>query len=421
MIKKIFFKNFKCYENAELSIENITTLIGTNSSGKTNAIEGIMILSEIVSGKDIITILDGTRNGGAVIRGGSSGCSRFFSGSFTLGCIVQYNDETDLLYEISLNVEDKVNVKSETLTYIYGNNKKKIFVTREDTENTENIIVFYNNGKNGRNTGIICNRSFSVISQVSAKIPLETDYGKRIADYAECIINNLRKILFLSPEFPQMRGYSQINDNILKINASNISSVLYKLCKNDINKKILVDITRKLPENEISGISFAEGPLNDVIFFINEIYGGVEEKIDASRLSDGTLSCLAIIAAVLSEEEGGMVIIEEIDNGLHPGRAKILIQQISDIARKRKIDILFTTHNPVLLNTLNKDDLYGVNIVYRENNNGSGKITTLVNIKDMPMLLAIGKLGDVFTNGRILDFIKKKQGSDSYSWLGVQE
>ncbi len=418
MIKKIYFDSFKCYEKAELSIENITTLIGTNSSGKTNAIEGIMVLSEIVSGKDIITILDGTRNGGGVIRGGSSGCARFFSGSFALGCRIQYNNKTDLLYEISINVEDSVKVKKEILTEISGNNKKEIFITKDNIKNTGNITVFCNN-ENGRNPGIICNSSFSVISQISAKIPLDTDYGKKITNYANCIIKNLKKILFLSPEFTQMRGYSQINDNILKVNASNISSVLYKLCKDDINKEILLDIARKLPENEISGISFAEGPLNDVIFFIDEIYGGRKEKTDASRLSDGTLSCLAIVAAVLSEEEEGMVVIEEIDNGLHPGRAKMLIQQISSIARKRKVDVLFTTHNPVLLNTLSKDDLYGVNIVYRENNNGNGKIITLVNIKDMPMLLAGGKLGDVFTNGMILDFIKKEHGADDYSWLEV--
>lgn len=421
MIKKIYFDNFKCYEKAELSIENITTLIGTNSSGKTNAIEGIMVLSEIVSGKDIITILDGTRNGGSVIRGGSSGCARFFSGSFTLGCLVQYNNKTDLLYEISINSDDKVNVKKELLTEISGNSKKRIFITKENIQDTENITVFCNSNKDGIIPEIICNCSFSVISQISAKIPLETDYGKKTVDYANCIIKNLKKILFLSPEFTQMRGYSQINDNILKVNASNISSVLYKLCKNDINKKILLDITKKLPENEISGISFAEGPLNDVIFFIDEIYGGREEKTDASRLSDGTLSCLAIIAAVLSEEEEGMVVIEEIDNGLHPGRAKMLIQQISGIARRRKVDVLFTTHNPVLLNTLSKDDLYGVNIVYRENNNGNGKIITLVNIKDMPMLLAGGKLGDVFANDMILDFIKKEHGTNDYSWLEVQE
>lgn len=421
MIKKIYFDNFKCYEKAELSIENITTLIGTNSSGKTNAIEGIMVLSEIVSGKDIITILDGTRNSVSVIRGGSSGCARFFSGSFTLGCRIQYNNKTDLLYEISINVEDNVNVKKEILTEISGNNKKEIFITKENIKDTENITVFCNNNKSKTTPGIICNRSFSVISQISAKIPLDTDYGKKITNYANCIIKNLKKILFLSPEFTNMRGYSQINDNILKVNASNISSVLYKLCKDDINKKILLDITRKLPENEISDISFAEGPLNDVIFFIDEIYGGRKEKTDASRLSDGTLSCLAIVAAVLSEEEEGMVVIEEIDNGLHPGRAKMLIQQISSIARKRKVDVLFTTHNPVLLNTLSKDDLYGVNIVYRENNNGNGKIITLVNIKDMPMLLAGGKLGDVFTNGMILDFIKKEYGADDYSWLEVQK
>ena len=209
------------------------------------------------------------------------------------------------------------------------------------------------------------------------------------------------------------------NDVDLKVNASNISSVLFKLCENPANKKVLLDIMGNLPENEISDISFAEGPLNDVILFLNEVYGGREEKIDASRLSDGTLRCLAIVAALLNEEEGGMIAIEEVDNGIHPGRAKMLIQQISNIARKRKIDVLLTTHNAIMLNALTKTDLYGVNVAYRDKDDGSGKIVTLVKIDDMPSLLANGKLGDVFTEGKILEFIKKENEDEDYSWLGV--
>ena len=216
-----------------------------------------------------------------------------------------------------------------------------------------------------------------------------------------------------------MRGYSLTNDVELKVNASNISSVLYKLCENPENKKLLLDIMGKLPENEIRDISFAEGPLNDVILFLNEVYGDREERIDASRLSDGTLRCLAIVTALLNEEEGGMIVIEEVDNGIHPGRAKMLINQISDIVSKRKIDVLFTTHNAILLNALTKKDLYGVNISYREQYDGSGKIVSLVKIEDLHSLLANGKLGDVFTEGKILDFIKKVQEKDDYSWLGV--
>ena len=41
MIKCFTFENFKSFEKAELDIESLTTLIGTNASGKSNAIEGI--------------------------------------------------------------------------------------------------------------------------------------------------------------------------------------------------------------------------------------------------------------------------------------------------------------------------------------------------------------------------------------------
>lgn len=51
MIKKFYYKDFKCFEEATLNVENVTILIGTNASGKTNAVEGAMILSELVTGR----------------------------------------------------------------------------------------------------------------------------------------------------------------------------------------------------------------------------------------------------------------------------------------------------------------------------------------------------------------------------------
>ena len=49
MIKSFIFENFKSFEKATLNIEALTTLIGTNSSGKSNAIEGIEILAKAVT------------------------------------------------------------------------------------------------------------------------------------------------------------------------------------------------------------------------------------------------------------------------------------------------------------------------------------------------------------------------------------
>lgn len=419
MIKKIFFNNFKCYKNAELSTENLTTLIGTNSSGKTNAIEGMMILSEVVSGRELSTILDGTKNGVGLVRGGSKGCARFKSDHFGLGCVVSFDGKVDLKYEIEISVEKRVTIKMESLVEIIEKNEKQMFYTKEASIDSGDIAVSCNNGKKGKNPDIICIRSSSIISQVASKLSTETKYGKNIVEYANRVIETMKNILFLNPEISQMRGYSLTNDTELKVNASNISAVLYQLCMDKTNKQILLEIMSKLPENEIRDISFEEGPLNDVILFLNEVYGKKQERIDSSRLSDGTLRCLAIIAALLNEKEGGMIAIEEVDNGIHPGRAKMLIQQISDIASKRKIDVLITTHNAVVLNALSKRDLYGVNIAYRNSEDGSGEIIKFTLIDDMPALLANGKLGDVFTDGKVLKFIKDEKIESDYSWLEV--
>ena len=60
MIKSFIFENFKSFEKAELNLEALTSLIGTNSSGKSNAIEGIHILADTATGLELGTILDGT-------------------------------------------------------------------------------------------------------------------------------------------------------------------------------------------------------------------------------------------------------------------------------------------------------------------------------------------------------------------------
>ena len=184
-------------------------------------------------------------------------------------------------------------------------------------------------------------------------------------------------------------------------------------------KAVLLDAMRQLPENEIADISFSEGPLNDVILFLNEIHGKKNIKIDATRLSDGTLRCLAVLGALLSEKERGMIVIEEVDNGIHAGRAKKIVETISEIAKKRNLDVLITTHNAVMLNALSKDDLMGVDIAYRDTKSGASAFIPLVKSDRMAELLANGKLGDVVTSGLILDYIKNPVEQADYSWLGV--
>jgi predicted ATPase len=83
-------------------------------------------------------------------------------------------------------------------------------------------------------------------------------------------------------------------------------------------------------------------------------------------LSDGTLRVLAIAATLLSVNSGTFVIIEEIDNGVHPSRADNLVKQIREIALERKLRVLITSHNQALLDAVPDSDIGNVLCCYRE-------------------------------------------------------
>ena len=115
MIKSFIFEKFKGYDRAILWLEQVTTLIGSNASGKSNAIEGIQILSELSTGRDLNVIFDGTKNSEGTIRGGAKGCCRYGSSSFLLGCTLSYNERYDLLYRICIGAAGRISVEKEEL------------------------------------------------------------------------------------------------------------------------------------------------------------------------------------------------------------------------------------------------------------------------------------------------------------------
>lgn len=420
MIKSFTFKNFKSFEQAELNLENITTLVGANSSGKSNAIEGIKILSELSQGLGISTVLDGTKNSDGFIRGGSKGCCRAKKNSFALGCLVDLDEESDLYYEVKIGVGEQVLLEGESLVKISNVDVlKTIFKTRRVTKYSEEIKVEYSNGY-AKNPSLMCIRSSAVLPQMKTRMPRDTDFLNDHAKYIELMIQNLKGIAFSEPLPSAMRDYVRISDSDLKVDCKNISAVLKKMCKDTKKKKLLLEVIREFPENEVKNIGFIETDLGDVIFTISEKYNNHTEQVDARRLSDGTLRCIAIVTKLLVEEENTLVIIEELDNGVHPGRVKHLMEYITRIAQERKLDIMITTHNATLLNTLSKENLVGVSIVYREKVNGTSKFVSFVDVEHFSEMLISGGLGEAVINGNLLKTINEGENPPmNYEWMGV--
>ena len=137
-----------------------------------------------------------------------------------------------------------------------------------------------------------------------------------------------------------------------------------------------------------------------------ELNGNTTESIDATRLSDGTLRCIAVLAAVMSEPEYSLIAIEEMDNGIHPSRVITLMKYLCEIAARRNVDLIMTTHNVTLLNGLDKQGVLGVSVVYRDTESQASKIIPFVDIKNQAILLASGGIGDAMESEKLIDFIK---------------
>lgn len=423
MIKSFIFENFKSFERAELNIETLTTLIGTNSSGKSNAIEAIAILAMASTGMDLGTILDGTKNTGTIVRGGSHGCARFKTSAFKLGCLIDLDENNDLLYEMKVGVNGHVVIDEEGLylvkTNTLGPKTNKLFKTKPVEKERAEIKVQYKNGRKGNDPDTICVRSSAILPQIINKIARDTEDERVYVDLMERVVKHLKNIKILNPIPSEIRDYVRISDVELRMNCDNLSAVLNEMCKDRNSKEMLLDIVRSLPENDVIDIEFIETKIGDVIFALREKSYNSINRVDARQLSDGTLRCIAVLAAVLMSDPGSMVLIEEIDNGIHPARVYKLIEQLIKIGKKRQIDLVITTHNATLMDSYKKNELVGVSVVYRDKEKGGSKIISFVDIDNFPAMLAAGGLGNAMIDESLLAALKEEKQKKDFSWLGV--
>ena len=63
MITEISLHNWKSFEDSTLLIDQITFLIGTNASGKSNIVDALMFLSRLSGGERLAEVCKSIRGG----------------------------------------------------------------------------------------------------------------------------------------------------------------------------------------------------------------------------------------------------------------------------------------------------------------------------------------------------------------------
>ena len=401
MIKELHLKNWKSFESATLYIDPLSILIGPNASGKSNILDAFLFLYRISWGKQLINAVNGD-NESTSIRGGIDWVVRKGESNCEISVVVGA-DNQDYKYTIQFQKSNgsKLEITGEFLEKINSKKiSKRLFYTKEIDEESVIIPAYFSTGTQGKGTVKNLNRSFSILSQ------LETlDVRKEVKEVGIKVLSTLKSIFILDPIPNHMRSYTKLSSQ-LQADASNLAGVLAALeeeRKNEVEKLITQYVSR-LPERDVQKV-WAEtvGKFGtDAMLYCQEKWN-VEETIDvdARGMSDGTLRFISIITALLTGKENSLLIVEEIDNGLHPSRAHELVRMLMELGKKRNIDVLCTTHNPALIDAFGGTMIPFIQYVYRDKNSGISKIKLLEDFDKLAKIMASGSIGYQMVEGNL--------------------
>lgn len=416
---------FKTFRDATLPLGGMTTLIGRNSSGKSNALDGLEVLSRLASGADLVDALDSRRGDEGPLRGGMEGCPPHGTDRFRLGCTVMSPNRVGNGYffiqlDVTVQVRPEPEIISETLVGLSekrrstrnpaGQIAHDLLKTVDPSPGSGSIDATWYNGRRGRDPRAQFRSTRLLTSQLPLRLAGETEAEQRVIRAAEDVLETLRGVFHLDPVPHLMRQYVPSRDTRLRRTAENLPAVVGHMRENDPLRFLqLVGGVQKLVEHEVMDIEVIRSPLNDVMLALRED-GAVTP---AREMSDGLLRFTAIATSLLrqgqdldlggrgAEDDGRSptLVIEELENGLHPSQATQILGLVKQATQEDASQVIFTTHSPALLSALEAEDHKHVVVCSRDRDTGLSRLRKLPEMEGYPSLMAQGDLGTIVSSG----------------------
>ncbi len=366
-------------EGLDLELQNLNVLIGPNGSGKSNFLEIFEVLRSLPRSEE-----DSNNLNAVISRGGGMSEWRW-KGSKKGEVFIEVDIVINFLGTLPLN----------HLFYIdiFGTVDKE-FIGRIPEEEVQKISNFYEkiryksmsvwDAKTNTLEEVIDQPVFnlSVLSQrYNYPINLLTEFYERIRLYREWSFG--RNTVFRIPQRADQR-----NDR-LESDFSNLGMFLSRLRKDPPTKRALVAALQELYEGITDFEVITEGGAIQIFFSEGDF------SIPATRLSDGTLRYLCLIALLLDPTPPPLICIEEPELGLHPD----IMPKIADLLvdASKRTQLIVTTHSDVLIDALSEQP---ESVLVCEKHEGQTQIKRL-NREDISHWLADYRLGQLWMRGEI--------------------
>ena len=399
MIERIAIQGFKSFPDVEVELGRFNLFIGTNASGKSNFFDALRVLQGIGNGFSVGEILDGkprsaTNEAWEGIRGGSANAC--FEGerdaqSFTITVGGTFCPNRRWVpWEFSVTVTPSPGrVEREHLVV----DDQTIYWTPAERDIADPVLeVRYYQGKKGRPPHLKLQSARPALGQFEADPKASLPH----AAYAAQIAEELADMQRVDPVPAILRDYSQARE-VRRIGerGENFAALVDTICADNAVKGAYLDWLRELRPAEVDDVATLKGAVGEPLFMLRER----DREFPAPVLSDGTLRFAAIAAAFFQPDMPQIMTIEEIENGVHASRARLLVELIRSQAAAASTQVMATTHSPYVLAWLDPSEYANTYLCHRDADTGEAGITPVEMLPNFRATIANQSVAELLADG----------------------
>jgi predicted ATPase len=402
LIQRIEISGFKSLANVKLRLGNFNLFIGTNASGKSNFFDALRVLQGIGYGFTIDEILNGKPKGAAseaweAIRGGSAKAA-FVDSRITdeqVESVIRFsvdlsgNEKWPFLYNIAFSAKSGylLEEKLASLADIYDSAPAANYPGLPFFE------VRYYAGNKGRQPHKSYEKSRPVLHQILRDRTVSALSKERIEKCVRLLSNTQR----IDPTPAILREYSKAQTvRRMGEHGENFAALVLSVLQDSKAHSEYLGWLRQLTPKEFEDVKVLRGALDEPLFALTER----GEDYPAPILSDGTLRFAAIAAAFFQPDMPDILTIEEIENGIHPTRLRLLVELLKSQSQMSDRQVMATTHSPVVLSWLKEEDYANTFFCVRDGESGASIIRPLSEVPDLIEIIHSRQpIGELFSEG----------------------
>lgn len=382
MLHQVVAKGFLSFppDNPGISLHALNLLIGPNGSGKSNLIESISLMR--AAPKDWREV---TRKGGGVGEwiwkgpGGGTACLETLIGNPNGSQPLRHSMEFRVVAQ-TFSLEDEVvendkPYRNQPESYFYykyqhgspvlntvGNNRRQL--SRDKIEPDRSILA------QRRDPDSYPELAWLATCYEAIRIYREWSFG--------------RNAVFREPQ------KADIRNDVLEEDFSNLGLFLNRLkTRFPAAKKAILNGLKDLYDGIQDFDVLIEGGTVQVFFTEGDFV------IPATRLSDGTLRYLCLLAILCDPTPPPLICIEEPELGLHPDILPNLAELL--IAASERTQLIVTTHSDILVDAMTER---ADAVIICEKHNGCTEMKRLSNT-DLAVWLEKYRLGQLWIDGQL--------------------